>query len=278
MAQSGTLVSIRDFESKHVNCRNVDVWLPDSYKNEAVAGYPVIYMHDGQNLFEDSTSAFGISWGVDETLARLSSEGKIPECIVVGIWNTPLRYPEYQPEKPYQHLDADFREKLTDLYGQEPLSDCYLKFITEELKPYIDQNYRTSPGRESTCIMGSSMGGLISVYALSEYPGVFGAAGCLSTHWVTRVDLENGEMARVMKEYLEQNLPEAGQHRIYFDFGTAGLDEYYEIHQEKIDEVMMSKGYNRGKDWVTLKFDGEDHNELSWNRRLHIPVEFLLKK
>ncbi len=272
---TGRIVSHPGFPSRYVPARNVDVWLPPSYDADAGRHFPVIYIHDGQNLFEDTLAGFGVEWGVDEAVTRLSAEGTIPECIVVGIWNTPDRYPEYQPQRPYKDLEPEYRSKVTELYGGEPVSDLYLQFLVDELKPFIDSAFRTLPEREATLIMGSSMGGLISVYALCEYPDVFAGAGCLSTHWVTRVDLEDPEMARVMERYLIGNLPPAGRHSIYFDYGTEGLDAWYEPHQKRIDSVMAMKGYTRGKDWKTLKFEGADHNERSWRERLGIPLEFL---
>lgn len=278
MSQSGTLIQYPDFPSELVEDRNVDIWVPPSYDRAVHDTYPVIYMHDGQNLFEDSLCGFGVEWAVDETVVRLSSTGEIPECIVVGIWNTAKRYPEYQPQKPYQELDSTFREQVTSLYGGEPISDNYLAFIVNELKPFVDSNFRTRSERESTYIMGSSMGGLVSIYAICEYPEIFCGAACLSTHWVTRADLESGEMARVMQQYLIENLPSASNHKIYFDYGTAGLDSYYEEHQLKIDEIMRKKGFTPDKNWMSRKFPGEDHNEIYWQKRLHIPLLFLLEK
>lgn len=276
LGQTGMLVSYADFESAFVDSRRVDIWLPPSYGANPQDSFPVIYMHDGQNLFEDSLCGFGVEWGVDETICKLTAEGKIPECMVVGIWNTPKRYPEYQPQKPYPLLDSAYRSQLTEIYGMEPASDNYLKFIVGELKPFVDEAYRTLSQREQTYIMGSSMGGLISLYAVCEYPDIFAGAGCLSTHWVTWVDLNNGEMARVMQEYLRTNLPEAGRHVFYFDYGTEELDAHYEKHQKAVDRILEEKGYTWQKDWISLKFEGASHSEIFWQERLFIPMEFLL--
>jgi predicted alpha/beta superfamily hydrolase len=274
--QNGQRIHYESFGSEFIESRNLDVWLPPSYNTEPGKNFPVIYMHDGQNLFEDTLCGFGIEWGVDETLTRLSEEGKVPECIVVGIWNTPKRYPEYQPQKPYPNLDPAYREAVTELYGGEPVSDNYLKFIVRELKPYIDKTYRTLSERDFTVIIGSSMGGLISLYAICEYPDVFSRAGCLSTHWVTRVDLNNPDMARVMIDYLDQNLPSPKNHKLYFDHGTKGLDAHYGSHQEKVNNVMEKHGFRNGNEFISKVFQGADHNEISWQERLAIPMEFLL--
>jgi enterochelin esterase-like enzyme len=125
--------------------------------------------------------------------------------------------------------------------------------------------------------MGSSMGGLVSMYAVCEYPRVFRGAGCLSTHWIGDEDAEQHAVSDAFVTYLYESLPDAGGHLFYFDYGTEGLDAYYEPHQQKIDQVMRAKGYQQGKDWVTQKYDGHDHNEKYWRKRIDVPLMFLLE-
>ncbi len=275
---SGKLVHYKNFESAFVDARNVDIWLPDGYDENTNHNYPVMYMHDGQNLFVPGHSFGGEEWGVDETLSNLAASGQIPEVIVVGIWNTPKRYQEYMPQKVFESLDRKTSGSLTKKFGGTAISDDYLKFVVEEMKPFVDSTFRTKPDRESTFVMGSSMGGLISIYAISEYPEIFRGAGCLSSHWIGNPD--DGEevmhaVSDAFVKYLGKNLPDAGGHLIYFDYGTATLDSLYEPHQLKIDRVMKSKGYTRNKDWITQKFEGHEHNEKHWRERLSIPMLFL---
>ncbi|NJN44818.1 MAG: hypothetical protein HC806_08945 [Anaerolineae bacterium] len=151
----------------------------------------------------------------------------------------------------------------------EPVSDHYLKFIVNELKPFIDTSYRTLTGQTDTFIMGSSMGGLISLSAVCEYPEVFGGAGCVSTHWV----IGDG----IAVNYFKEALPAPGEHRFHFDFGTEGVDAPYEPFQLLVDEILRSSGYEYEKDWVTHKYPGAGHNEKFWRDRVHIPLEFLLR-
>ena len=268
-----------DFASEFIDPRNVDILLPADYDQNTDKSYPVLYMHDGQNLFFPGHSYGGEEWGVDETVYKLAKSGKIPGLIVVGIWNTPKRYREYMPQKVFESLDRKTTGSLIKKFGGTAMSDNYLKFIVEELKPFVDSAFRTRPDRESTYIMGSSMGGLISIYAISEYPEIFRGAGCLSSHWIGNPD--DGEevmhsVSGAFVEYLRKNLPDPGGHIIYFDYGTATLDSLYEPHQMKIDRVMQQKGYTRGKDWITQKFEGHEHNEKYWRERLEIPLLFLL--
>jgi predicted alpha/beta superfamily hydrolase len=261
-----------DFPSRFIAPRHVDVWLPPGYHTHPEARFPVLLMHDGQNLF-DPGSAYGkVDWGIDEAVTRLSAEGRIPETIVVGVWNSPLRWREYMPQKVFAALQGSkaalLRTRFLEKAGGESCSDSYLRFLVEELKPFIDSTYRTLPGKESTFIMGSSMGGLISLYAICEYPHVFQGAGCLSTHWPA------GE--NFIVDYLGARLPEPSSHRLYFDYGTLGLDAGYPRFQQRMDRHLTASGYLPGKSWLTRKFDGADHNEASWRERLHIPLEFLL--
>lgn len=247
------------------------MWLPPSYAATATRAFPVLYMHDGQNLFDPTTSFLGVDWGIPETMGRLIAEERVQEAIVVGIWNTPRRVQEYLPQRPFElSLPARLRARVRLwrwVFGR-PLSDRYLQFLVEELKPFVDRNYRTRSHRAHTFVMGSSMGGLVSLYALCEYPQVFAGAGCLSTHWPA--------VRGVIAAYLEHALPAAGAHKLYFDYGTRTLDARYEPYQVQVDQVLRAKGYQQGRDWLTLKFEGAEHGERAWRERVHIPLEFLL--
>ncbi|GAB4339402.1 MAG: alpha/beta hydrolase-fold protein [Calditrichia bacterium] len=255
--------------SKFVGPRNVDVWLPADYYDNPQKKYPVIYMHDGQNLFDPATSFIGVDWGVDEALSELEKENPNLAAIVVGIWNTDLRTREYMPQKAFEMItDEREIEEFIKQFGGPPLSDNYLKFITRELKPFIDATYRTLPDRDNTIIMGSSMGGLISWYAVCEYPEVFSAAGCISTHWPI--------LNKAAILYMEERLPDPKTHRFYFDYGTRTLDAQYEPYQNEVDRVMRRKGYVEGVNWITRKFSGHEHSEKAWRQRIHIPLQFLL--
>jgi predicted alpha/beta superfamily hydrolase len=221
-------------------------------------------------VFAESASAFGgQSWGVHEALSRLVAANKAQGAILVGVWNTALRRCEYMPQQPFESpaLDA-LRPAVADWCGGTPFSDSYLKFLTQELKPFIDSRYHTQPDQPNTYIMGSSMGGLVSLYAVSQYPQVFGGAACLSTHWPA------GEGALV--DLMGAALPDPADHKLYFDFGTLGLDSGYEPYQRKMDDYLRRAGYVEKRNWLTLKFDGADHNERSWRDRVEIPLTFLL--
>lgn len=279
---SGKIVRIESFNSNYIDERNIDIWLPENYNENKK--YPVLYMHDGRMLFDSSQTWNNQEWMVDEVLGELIARDEIRECIVVGIWNNDeYRYSEYFPQKVISNIPVDEREIiLTQQLMSKPQSDKYLLFLTEELKPFIDNNFPTLNDRSNTFIMGSSMGGVISLYALCEYPEVFGAAACISTHWpLAKKELinekTNEKVSVKFRDYLEANLPEAGSHKIYFDYGTIGLDSLYMPHQLEVDKIMIEKGYTE-KDWTTKEFPGEDHTETAWAKRLSIPVQFLLSR
>ena len=222
---------------------------------------------------------------MEETIGRLLNENKIKDCIVVGIWNTPLRHAEYFPQKAYEFLTGEEKEfvthqlqssgRLTEAF--QPVSDNYLRFLVNELKPFIDSAFSTYTGKGNTYIAGSSMGGLISLYAICEYPDIFGGAACLSTHWPGIFTMEGNPVPEIFIKYLETHLPDPRTHKIYFDYGDRTLDALYPPLQNKVDELMKSKGF-APNNWITRYFPGENHSENAWNKRFNIPATFLLGK
>ncbi len=262
--------------------RRVDVWLPPGYEG-GTDRLRVLYMQDGQNLFDPASTPFG-EWGVDETLSRLIADGAVPPTMVVGVWNTKYRSREYLPQASYAQVPPDIRAAYAPTLGGGALSDFYVDFLVRELKPFIDATYRTRSGQADTFIMGSSMGGLISLYALLRYPAVFSGAGCVSTHWpcVTHFDwIKSGDprvgiVADSFIAYVRAHLPRAGRHRLYFDLGNAELDSVYPPYQAKVDAFLPELGYVQGRDWITRLFDGEPHNESAWHKRVSVPLRFLL--
>lgn len=280
---SGKIERLEDFKSKYVNDRNIDVWLPEGYSEEQK--YNVLYMHDGQMLFDANTTWNKQEWKVDETMSELIAQKKIPPCIVVGIFNDANdRHSDFFPQKPFESLPLDFRDSIIELnryeghalFSKPVQSDAYLKFLVEEVKPYIDLHFSVKTDKESTFIAGSSMGGLISMYAICEYPDLFSGAACLSTHWLGIFMMEGNPIPAAFQNYMMENLPESSSHRIYFDYGTETLDALYELPQLGVDSVLKATGYTPNN-WITLKFEGEEHSEKSWSKRLKTPIEFMMK-
>lgn len=281
---TGNIQRFENFPSRFVDARNVDVWLPDGYSPKKK--YAVLYMHDGNSLFDSSIMWNHQEWRVDETISKLLKENQIRDLIVVGVWNSGInRHADYFPQKPYESLTEIQRASITKQLQEKgkttaafkPISDNYLKFLVQELKPFVDSAFSTWTDRENTFIAGTSMGGLISLYAICEYPDIYGGAACMSTHWPGIFSMDNNPVPTAFIDYLKKYLPGHNNHKIYFDYGDQTLDAMYPSLQKKVDEVLQAKGFT-GKNWVTKYFPGEDHSEKAWSARLEIPLLFLLKK
>ena len=280
---AGTIVDLGVLKSQFADPRRVVVWLPPGYSDHGPK-YAVLYMHDGQNLFDKATAGYGMEWEVDERLSRLIAERKVRPTIVVGIWNTPKRLQEYVPSKAFLGLPASYQDKVRALYGGDPMSYCYLKFIVRELRPKIDRRFNVKTDRANTFIMGSSMGSLVSLYAIDEYPQIFGGAGMMSTHWPLFMKPDGQSVSQdeyevvssAFEHYLAPALPDPATHKLYFDHGSETLDAIYARYQERVDGVVARRGYTKGVNWLSLSFPGQRHNEISWASRLDTPLQFLL--
>lgn len=274
------LKHIHPFESHYVPARNVDIWLPPGYEANPEKRYPVLYMHDGQNLFDPALSFAGVDWGIDPAMHKLMANPGFRVPILVGIWNTSNRMGEYMPERAWtapekrERLDA-FLIKFRRQMEFTMAGDAYLAFIVEELKPWVDAELRTLPGQPDTHIGGSSMGGLISLYAVCQYPEVFCGAGCVSTAW--HFDQE------AMLPYFRDHLPNPASHRLYFDMG--GRENVWPKanrtllrRQAEMDEHARARGYRDGENLLTLVFEKARHHESAWRERVDGMVEFLLNE
>jgi enterochelin esterase-like enzyme len=266
--ESGTFSNSRFIEDKAYR-----VFLPKSYRQSPERRYPVLYMMDLQNLFVDSLAYGGVAWNVQYIADSLVGAGAMEEIIIVGLAHAgEHRFSEYMPQRPVESFSQAFLDSVNPYISKPVYSDDFLSFLVEEFKPFMDATYRTQADIEHSFIAGSSMGGLISMYALCEYPEVFGGALCLSTHWAVGGDNRRPEVSERLMQYLQEKLP-AGK-KWYFDHGTEGLDQHYEVWQDQVDSLMEAKGYVAGKDWLSRKFEGHHHNESYWQRRVHIPLSF----
>ena len=263
----GTLVYWLDVKSKYLaHPRHVSIWLPPGYVADATKQYRVIYMSDGQNLFDPRIANTGVDWGVDEAMTRLSDAGEIEPAIVVAAWSSPSRGVEYSPWH-----DAE----------------KYARFLMDELMPRVDSEFRTLRGPENTFHMGSSMGGLLSFYLITHHPDVFGACGCISTHF----PLSEAMAAKYFSGAAQSELPDQTPYieydiangvalpkgvRMWFDHGTRGLDASYTPSHASVRAWLLKQGFIENQDFVMRTFEGADHNEASWRARLDLPLRFLL--
>lgn len=276
----GRLVDWEAVTSTHVQPRNVTIWLPSGYDTSRQR-YPVIYMHDGQNVFVPGRAYGGEEWGVDEALSRLIISGRTRGAIVVGVWNTNLRGREYLPAAVVANLPEAERARVLATHQGPSLADAYLRFLVSELKPRIDREFRTLSAARHTSIMGSSMGGLISLYALGEYPRVFGNAASLSIHWPLG-DPRQGQgadpamVARAFASWPGLQRIRLGRNRLYADIGDQTLDAFYPPYQEAMSHELGARGWRSGR--ISMRtFPGTAHNEAAWRARIETPLAFLLR-
>ncbi|RTL16902.1 MAG: esterase [Burkholderiales bacterium] len=277
----GRIERLADLPGRGLAPRHVDVWLPEGYT--PTRRYHVLYMHDGQNLFDGRLNWTQKAWDVHRAVTRLVRAGRIPDTLIVGIWNSgETRFADYEPQGFLALADEATRREYTEEASLGRVrSDDYLRFIVEELKPVIDRRYATVPGPEGTAIVGSSMGGLISLYALCEYPQVFGAAAGLSTHWVGkppawgRERTRNAALPLAAMNYLMRRLPDPATHRVYTDRGDDWLDSLYEPAHRMVEEVLRDRGYGPAQAQLAV-VHGTGHSEADWAARIEGVLAFLL--
>lgn len=269
-----------ELPSRHIETRPVDVWLPNDYAERVGEGerFQVLYMHDGQMLFDPTATWNKQAWQIDVTLDRLMRNKQVAPTIIVAIWNRDkFRASEYFPRKVLERLAPEQRKFMLETFMEgKAKSDDYLRFLVHELKPMIDRRYATRRDRDATFVMGSSRGAVLSVYAMSEYPQVFGGAAGLSVHWIGKFE-RNAAIPMATFAYLSEHLADPAGHRLYLDRGTETLDALYGPSFEFGGEVIRERGFTDAN-YMHRVFPGTDHSEKAWSERLEIPLMFLLAK
>ena len=241
------------FKSRYLeNERTLIVYLPPGYKKDADRRYAVLYMHDGQNLFDTATSFIGVEWQADETAERLIKAGRIEPIIIVGIYNNADRVNEYTP----------YKDKSEKTGGK---GDLYAKFLVEEVKPFIDKEYRTRPDREHTAVAGSSLGGLISLYICMKYPETFSMCGAISPAimWAD---------GRILKD-LRENTAKLKGVRFWVDMGTKEGKQVESFSNaigsaRDLIAIFDKAGLIPGRDYYYWEVAEGEHNETAWAGRL----------
>ena len=236
---AGTIDHLRGLEGEGLLPRDVLVWTPPGYESNPERSYPVLYMHDAQMLFDATTTWNGQEWGVDETIVALVEAGEVEPLIVVGLANTGTRTADYSPG---------------------PRGEAYMDFLVNSVKPMIDGRYRTRPGKASTLVAGSSMGGLISCMLGWQYPDVFGAALCFSPAF--RVEGEP-DWSLFFTE------SGGGKRDVFFyvDNGGVGLEERLQPGIDYLLGFWEEQGYREDEDFVLVIDAGAEHKETAWAER-----------
>ena len=249
---TGDYSIIRNFPSEFLpKDRDIIVWLPPSYYNAVDKKYPVLYMHDGRNLFDPSTSFSGVDWGVDEAMSSGIKNGSLIEAIVVGIDNTPDRMSEYTPFPDPKHKGGN--------------GENYVRFLVDELKPFIDSRFRTLADVANTHIGGSSLGGLISLYAGISRPDVFGTIIAMSPS----IWWSNG---KIIDWVLSHDLSTRNG-KIWMDMGTEELANSLAKTRELAKAISTNFPDYDGFEY--REFKSATHSESSWRSRIHIVLSFI---
>jgi hypothetical protein len=263
--------------------RMVDVFVSQN-SNTTKGGLKTLYMHDGQMLFDSTVTWNKQEWSVDEMLSQTLSKYAHEPFIVVGIHNDPPnRYAEFFPQKVADYMPKSYRDKLLAAQWNGQLrADAYLNWIEDTLVPFIEHNFNTSKKTKDRMVMGSSMGGLISLYALCEKPKLFGAAACLSIHtpMINFGMFDEGMVEALVipfNIYLEHELKADKKHKLYIDRGTETLDAYYGPYHDRLLSTLELVGYGpKNPRFLEAVVQGAGHDEVSWAKRLHVPVLFML--
>ena len=278
----GRFVDLGSSATSQIAPPKVVVWLPPGY-NMGKGHYGVVYMHDGQNLFDPKRSNFNKVWAADKSALRLIASGKVAPFIIVAIDHPGAdRWRQYFPRPMLNYVSPETRAKLeAQGNGKPAIADAYLRFIVSELKPKIDRLYRTKKDRGHTAIMGSSMGGLISLYAISKYPDVFGTAGAGSTHlplgepnWS---EAEQQDIIAGWRQFAKLELGKPRGRRIWFDHGTETLDAFYQRYQENLDAALIANKWKKGRDFQSTVYEGTPHEENAWAARMDDVFGWMLR-
>lgn len=277
----GRLERLDDLPGPPDLVRPIEVWLPPGYP--AQAPYAVLYMHDGQMLFDPASTWNRQAWDVDAAAAAVIAEGRARPFLVVAIPNAgPKRHAEYYPQGGLAALAAADRARImalgrgdAPLFAGAPRNDAYLDWIALQLKPAIDARYATAAGADDTAIAGSSMGGLASLAMLARHPDAFGAVGALSTHWPGVFGDDAAVASDALLAWFDASLPPAGAHRLWMDHGDGTLDAAYGPLQARADAALRARGWSAPA-WRTTVYPGTDHSEAAWAARLPEVLAFLL--
>ncbi|CAM5225445.1 alpha/beta hydrolase [Alishewanella longhuensis] len=254
---SGSIVQHKDFTlPQFARSSDIYVYLPKSYQHNTHKTYPVLYMLDGQNIF-NAHSAHSDEWRIDELLEDLTTAGTLDEMIVVAVPNSAQRWVEYNP--------WDFKDR--DGKARQGQGELTIRSIKDTLKPFIDSSYRTNPQPASTGLAGSSLGGLMAIYAALAHSDTFGFTAAFSP----ALAIENMDGKNVLFEAIKHHQT-IGNSKIYFDIGQMEYGNYEQI--EQLNSLLLKQGFNP-ENLKLVKDDVGRHCEVDWSRRFPAALEWL---
>jgi len=277
---SGLIIPYPSLRTKNVPSRPVVVWMPKGYVN--TERYPVVYMLDGQELFQNSGTDFQDDWQLDETVQQLINSGKIPGCIVVGIYSTNKdRLSEYFPKSIYEALPTSAKDEIAKQGAFDFIkSDSMLRFIVNEVKPFIDIKYPTRNGTANTFLVGKGFGGMLATYALCKYPYIFGGVASLSVNSLSETSNSFSQATNIQvldqfSLYLGSQLPQPPAGKIYFDIDNRIANYPPSTLSKKLDSLMRKMGYTAENE-KTSDVPIDSQQQVDWPKRVSDIFTFLL--
>ncbi|MAM99228.1 MAG: hypothetical protein CMF91_05015 [Candidatus Marinimicrobia bacterium] len=279
------------FNSNIIGERKVEIYRPI---NSPIDDQTIfIFMQDGQMLFDKSITWNNQDWNIDEIFSNRNNKNNNIVIIAVysanksgtGFFDNTNRYGEYFPKQSLKYFNKNIKTFIYKKFIDTKKYD-YLKFLINELLPFFETKYNLKLNKNNTGIMGSSMGGLFALNAIIEYPERFGFAGCFSVHWIGIKPIDylllsfrkkvtkDKDLVEGLIKYVDMNIDNLNNHRLYFDFGTKGLDEFYSSPQKDIDKILTANEIN----FNSLKFEGHSHEEKYWALRFENALSFLINE
>ena len=282
-AESGRTVDVASLEAEGLPQQRVTIWLPPEYDSQPKKHFSVLYMWDGQNLFDPAQTHYGKAWMVQEVLNGMVARGEAEPHIVVGIWSPPGkdRYRIYVPQFA-AGARGELAKDVAGMAGGPIASQLQLDWVADTLVPRIDSEYRTRAGADGRTIAGASMGGVMSCYAIIERPDIFGHSGCVSAHLaLASPDLapaHRDQIAGLWDGYLDAKLGKPDGRRVWMDHGTQKLDSYYAPWQVMVAHDLSERGWQEGEDYTARVYEGAEHDEIFWNARMAEMLRWLWRE
>ena len=271
--------------------RKIQIYYPNNKKIDSDTLF--IFMNDGEELFNAAESWHNMEWGIDEKIEEMNLNESELNFVIIAIHSAKKgnrffvdetkRYAEYFPKESIPYFDSGFKKRRYQEWVNKN-NLYYLEFLTEDVIPFVEDKFDILLNNRNLGIIGASMGGLAALNALIEHPDLFGFAGCISTHWVGIKPFEyvllplvgkiNGDddTANAIISYIEDNITNIDDQKIYFDHGTIGLDSLYSTPQGRVNKILDSKS----KDYKYLVFDGYDHYAPEFGSRFDSVLEYLV--
>lgn len=277
----GRLFVRRAFASAGLLPRDLFVWVPDA--PTPPDGFPVLYMQDGQNLFDARLVPFGTAWEVDRAFSRLADAGEAAPAIVVGIASTAERFTDYAPALILDRLPPGARGAVETAWGGAPRVAGYARMVIEEVKPLIDARFPACPDAAATFVGGSSLGAVAALEIVARYPDRVAGAACLSAHYslLPVTGAENipehfaAEVTIAVGDFAEACLPPAGRHILWIDRSALAIDRFYGPTHAALATSLAGLGYVDGVDLALRLYPGVGHDEGAWRARLDDALVFL---